>query len=841
MDLKTSGMILLGGQEVWDLVEVVEEKSHTPNTEVNHALDLPTPHTTSDALMILADTNTVPTIIQIPKQIQKQELLNLMPLEWLTNYEHFHQNSEPVQTTEATFERRQNGQVKLSFQMPETKPVSDTSQLSYTAMITAVQIGQEKKLSIHGFSSEGYSVYPDKINGHFLWDVSEAHMCNLACPCLDDTDVDDELEVMRRKKKKKKKPSSCNYFPPQPPPDPKPPVHPIRSCLMFSSQSYEESFPPLEKQTDTQTRVISKHFVQSLATASGQPEEPKQYEAVLNWQTKNANAQNQTLQQLRKKIDRVANQDCISELDTDLRRMINNHIWGPKFNKKEAEIRKLKAELTRIDAEKTRPSLFPQTQTSPVPPTIFETYAPFYTPSRPQQPVYNQFFGFSHLQPTPQPTTSLPKKSKSKVKISEPKSRPLYLHLFLCSGVRYKQMFLPYIDGLRLYALSETPSPYSHISQKFLEFCPENHSQFHHLTPLWKNDKFFIHLPFKLNEDINPTKASHPSMSPSDLLLAKQECSQLLQLGLIETTDSDWACQAFYVEKRSELVRGKKRLVIDYQPLNSFLKDDKFPLPKIQTLFVHLQGARIFSKFDLKAGFWQLGISPVDRHKTAFCIPDAHYQWTVMPFCLKEHGIMLSEKKSSIAKESITFLGLTMSSLAICEDELWYMWCLTTLPYFQHPETRDFWTQDMAYEQKTYPHPYTLIHDTSVTSVLKSSLMELNNVQPLATNILHTSIGPSHTLEIVPKTQTCTPGSSSSPQGILVMEQCPDYTNVLFQDAQDPWEDFQSLLHTEIPITLSQTQTRDGNGHRPQRVCHYQTQTRTKFKLPNPPATRSGF
>ncbi|KAH9716969.1 hypothetical protein KPL71_021653 [Citrus sinensis] len=212
----------------------------------------------------------------------------------------------------------------------------------------------------------------------------------------------------------------------------------------------------------------------------------------------------------------------------------------------------------------------------------------------------------------------------------------LVKNLFLTSyGVRYKQMFLPYTDTLRLYTLSETPSSYSHISQKLLELCPENHSQFHHPSPLWKNEQFFIHLPFKLNEDINPTKASHPGMSPSDLLLAKQECSQLLQQGLIESTDSDWACQAFYVEKRSELVRGKKRLVIDYQPLNSFLKDDKFPLPKIQTLFVHLQGARIFSKFDLKAGFWQLGISPVDRHKTAFCIPDAHYQWTVMPFGLK--------------------------------------------------------------------------------------------------------------------------------------------------------------------------------------------------------------
>ena len=90
---------------------------------------------------MIADTDTIQTIIQIPKQIQKQELLKLMPLEWLTNYEHFHQNSKPVQTTETTFERRQNGQVKLSFQTPETKLVSDTSQLSYTVMIIAVQTG----------------------------------------------------------------------------------------------------------------------------------------------------------------------------------------------------------------------------------------------------------------------------------------------------------------------------------------------------------------------------------------------------------------------------------------------------------------------------------------------------------------------------------------------------------------------------------------------------------------------------------------------------------------------------------------------------------------------------
>ncbi|KAH9744329.1 hypothetical protein KPL70_003653 [Citrus sinensis] len=276
------------------------------------------------------------------------------------------------------------------------------------------------------------------------------------------------------------------------------------------------------------------------------------------------------------------------------------------------------------------------------------------------------------------------------------------------TGIRVKSMFKPFTNILKLYNLSETPQSYQDISTKLLSFCPESHSEFTHPNPLWKNKSFFIKLPFKLNEDINPTKATHPGMSPSDLLLAQQECSQLLAQGLIEPTSSQWACQAFYVEKHSEIVRGKKRLVIDYQPLNMFLQDDKFPLPRRQSMFTFLKNAQIFSKFDLKSGFWQLGIKPSERYKTAFCIPNAHFQWTVLPFGLKtapsifqksmvqifqpilhhaliyiddiflfsgsheehrnllsqfydiiqSHGIMLSAKKSTIATDNIEFLGM---------------------------------------------------------------------------------------------------------------------------------------------------------------------------------------
>ena len=48
----------------------------------NHALDLPTPEHHSDALMVLAESDQIPTIIQIPRQIPQHELIKLIPLEW---------------------------------------------------------------------------------------------------------------------------------------------------------------------------------------------------------------------------------------------------------------------------------------------------------------------------------------------------------------------------------------------------------------------------------------------------------------------------------------------------------------------------------------------------------------------------------------------------------------------------------------------------------------------------------------------------------------------------------------------------------------------------------------
>ena len=72
----------------------------------------------------------------------------------------------------------------------------------------------------------------------------------------------------------------------------------------------------------------------------------------------------------------------------------------------------------------------------------------------------------------------------------------------------------------------------------------------------------------------------------------------------------------------------------DYRRLNLITKSDKYPLPHIQDVTTGLNGATIFSKFDLQKGFWQIPVAEDDIHKTAVITPFGLFEFTRMPFGL---------------------------------------------------------------------------------------------------------------------------------------------------------------------------------------------------------------
>src|SRR6187399_413870 len=119
-------------------------------------------------------------------------------------------------------------------------------------------------------------------------------------------------------------------------------------------------------------------------------------------------------------------------------------------------------------------------------------------------------------------------------------------------------------------------------------------------------------------------------MPAKDLEEIKKQIKELVDKGFIRPSSSPWGSPVFLVEKKD----GSLRMVVDYRGLNEVTIKNKYPLPMMNDMFDRLQGAKVFSKIDLRSGYHQLKIREQDIPKTAFTTRYGLYEYTVMSFGL---------------------------------------------------------------------------------------------------------------------------------------------------------------------------------------------------------------
>ena len=98
--------------------------------------------------------------------------------------------------------------------------------------------------------------------------------------------------------------------------------------------------------------------------------------------------------------------------------------------------------------------------------------------------------------------------------------------------------------------------------------------------------------------------------------------------------ESSWNSPIVLATKKDE----SPRFCIDLGKLNSVMKSEKCPAPRVEETFEDLSGSSAFSNLCLFQDYWQIKMDEVYKDNTTSICKFGTYWFEVMPFDLKNSG-----------------------------------------------------------------------------------------------------------------------------------------------------------------------------------------------------------
>ncbi|GKD50129.1 putative reverse transcriptase domain-containing protein, partial [Tanacetum coccineum] len=101
----------------------------------------------------------------------------------------------------------------------------------------------------------------------------------------------------------------------------------------------------------------------------------------------------------------------------------------------------------------------------------------------------------------------------------------------------------------------------------------------------------------ELTPRTTPIAKSPYRLAPSELEELSGQLKELQDKGFIRPSSSPWGASVLFVKKKD----GSFRMCFDYGELNKLTIKNRYPLPRIDDLFDHLQGSHLFLKIDFRS------------------------------------------------------------------------------------------------------------------------------------------------------------------------------------------------------------------------------------------------